>query len=186
MGSVKYKPRRAKCHKCGNGMIQRSNAQKYCASCGRAERLRNTYESHVRNGYYKNPGIGRGWKPRHATCHECGNRMLQKSGGQRYCVSCRKIVQNRNHYNSKLRKGLIKNPGVGSQRSREDNSNWRGGSRGWQIRAFRGTECERCGSEEEMHLHHRDRDVSNWKADNLETLCAPCHREEHPPVWLGA
>ena len=40
--------------------------------------------------------------------------------------------------------------------------------------------CERCGFEAEhrcqLDVHHRDGDLENNAPDNLETLCANCHR----------
>ena len=41
--------------------------------------------------------------------------------------------------------------------------------------------CERCGVRmmKGMHVHHRDHDVTNNRASNLETLCPPCHNREH-------
>jgi len=115
-----------------------------------------------------------GFKPHRAKCHECGNGMIKKSNTQKYCASCRRTVMLRQNHESKVRNGRIKNPGAGSERN-----NWKGGGRAWQIKNFRGTECERCGSEGKMHLHHRDRVVAHWKNGNLETLCVPCHHEEH-------
>jgi hypothetical protein len=52
-----------------------------------------------------------------------------------------------------------------------------------------GHRCERCGVTDEelwreygndrLHVHHRDRDVQHNEPDNLEVLCASCHRKEH-------
>ena len=47
-----------------------------------------------------------------------------------------------------------------------------------------GHRCVRCGSTKRLHVHHREA----WQAhqadphalDNLETLCASCHRKSHP------
>lgn len=39
--------------------------------------------------------------------------------------------------------------------------------------------CERCGSEENLSRHHKDRDTDNNLASNLEVLCRPCHVAEH-------
>jgi 5-methylcytosine-specific restriction endonuclease McrA len=41
--------------------------------------------------------------------------------------------------------------------------------------------CQRCGASdvERLHSHHIDRDYRNHTLDNLETLCAWCHRDEH-------
>jgi hypothetical protein len=39
--------------------------------------------------------------------------------------------------------------------------------------------CERCGSTEQLHAHHIDRDPSNNVIENGELLCASCHDAEH-------
>src|SRR5215469_15575787 len=39
--------------------------------------------------------------------------------------------------------------------------------------------CERCGTTSQLNLHHNDRDRSNNSAENLQTLCAPCHTRWH-------
>jgi ribosomal protein S27AE len=44
---------------------------------------------------------------------------------------------------------------------------------------FRKDECERCGSTSFLGQHHRDRNRENNSKDNIETLCASCHRKEH-------
>ena len=41
--------------------------------------------------------------------------------------------------------------------------------------------CERCGSQDRLHAHHRNYDrpgAEELKVD-LETLCLPCHRTHH-------
>lgn len=42
-----------------------------------------------------------------------------------------------------------------------------------------GGECERCGTENELEIHHRDGDRENNDPGNLELLCKPCHNREH-------
>ena len=52
----------------------------------------------------------------------------------------------------------------------------------------RGVKCERCGydRQEILHVHHKDRDRSNNKLNNLELICPNCHYEEHylEKSWL--
>ena len=172
------------CQECGKVMTKTGNNQKYCASCRQIVYDRQRDEGNFRSGRNKNPGVGRGkCKTHRAKCQECGNGMDKTSPAQKYHPSCRKIVDTRISYEHNVRNGHIKNPGIGTAKPmmrNELSSNWIGGGKDWQVRTFRGKECERCGSDEgDMHLHHRDRDRSNWKKENLETLCAPCHIEEH-------
>jgi hypothetical protein len=39
--------------------------------------------------------------------------------------------------------------------------------------------CERCSASSQLVVHHKNRDISNNRAANLETLCRACHRAEH-------
>ena len=39
--------------------------------------------------------------------------------------------------------------------------------------------CERCGSEDRLQVHHQDKDWSNDDPDNFQTLCATCHMKLH-------
>jgi 5-methylcytosine-specific restriction endonuclease McrA len=39
--------------------------------------------------------------------------------------------------------------------------------------------CERCGTTERLHVHHRDEDITNNDPANLETLCVLCHNRHH-------
>lgn len=45
------------------------------------------------------------------------------------------------------------------------------------------TTCSMCGTKKNLHVHHIDRNVLNDAAENLQVLCAECHRAEHatPP-----
>jgi predicted HTH transcriptional regulator len=45
--------------------------------------------------------------------------------------------------------------------------------------ALHGKECQRCGSNDEIEVHHRDRNRSNNSPENLEVLCHECHMDEH-------
>lgn len=42
-----------------------------------------------------------------------------------------------------------------------------------------GRECMRCGSGNDLEVHHKDRDRDNNSPENLEVLCHGCHMEEH-------
>ena len=43
-----------------------------------------------------------------------------------------------------------------------------------------GHRCCKCGHSERLHVHHKNHDPDDHALDNLETLCAGCHRREHP------
>lgn len=71
---------------------------------------------------------------------------------------------------------------------REEQDEWRESSwdRGydnrWQkvrkMKLAASPVCERCGTSAAL-VHHKDRDSGNSLADNLESLCFFCHKEEH-------
>src|SRR5574343_729640 len=44
-------------------------------------------------------------------------------------------------------------------------------------------QCERCGMVppdlKQLHVHHKNEDITDNRVKNLETLCASCHKLEH-------
>ena len=62
--------------------------------------------------------------------------------------------------------------------------------RGLKIRLLekRGKKCERCGYDkhEVLQIHHKDKNRSNNRFNNLELICPNCHFEEHylEKSWL--
>ena len=50
----------------------------------------------------------------------------------------------------------------------------------WRARQVKNREaCEECGTTENLHVHHDDRDVTNNDPSNLKTLCGSCHLKLH-------
>jgi DNA-binding transcriptional regulator YiaG len=50
----------------------------------------------------------------------------------------------------------------------------------WEFRkAHLKATCEVCGIDDGLVLHHKDRNRSNNKRSNLQTLCRSCHSREH-------
>lgn len=49
----------------------------------------------------------------------------------------------------------------------------------WRARQHRGQSCEACGSTERLHAHHADGEPGNNEPQNIQTLCAFCHRFLH-------
>lgn len=39
--------------------------------------------------------------------------------------------------------------------------------------------CDRCPATTDLHIHHRDRDVTNNAQENLQVLCRSCHLKLH-------
>ncbi len=46
--------------------------------------------------------------------------------------------------------------------------------------------CNRCGSTEQLVIHHRDGVHTNNTPENLEVLCSPCHSSHHKQEWWAA
>ena len=49
----------------------------------------------------------------------------------------------------------------------------------WRARKHRAETCAECGTREDLHVHHIDRNVANNKPRNLLTLCSSCHLKLH-------
>lgn len=56
-------------------------------------------------------------------------------------------------------------------------SGWRGLKQA--QRAFNLTSCQECGTKDNLHRHHKDRDRLNNTPENIAILCHPCHAKEH-------
>jgi hypothetical protein len=54
-----------------------------------------------------------------------------------------------------------------------------GGYRKRHMAIQKATTCAACGSRTNLHLHHRNGDISDNSPTNLETLCASCHIKGH-------
>lgn len=83
-----------------------------------------------------------------------------------------------------IKKAGVKADGSARWRCKVAARQWRGTRyKKRALRAMCGPVCERCGFVPEharqMDVHHRDRDRLNNVPENLETLCANCHRLEH-------
>lgn len=48
-----------------------------------------------------------------------------------------------------------------------------------RARKFLKPSCEKCGSVDNIGIHHKDRDWKNNNPDNLQTLCNVCHTALH-------
>jgi 5-methylcytosine-specific restriction endonuclease McrA len=49
----------------------------------------------------------------------------------------------------------------------------------WRARKHRAGACAECGSTEDLHVHHKDRNPANNRLTNLQTLCSSCHLKLH-------
>ena len=51
----------------------------------------------------------------------------------------------------------------------------------WKIYLENGgaEKCEKCGSETNLVIHHKDRNHNNNNISNLQCLCSSCHTRTH-------
>ena len=49
----------------------------------------------------------------------------------------------------------------------------------WRARQHKAGQCQDCGTQDRLHVHHEDRNPANNDPTNLTTLCASCHLRLH-------
>lgn len=116
---------------------------------------------------------------RRQVCIKCGAPI--KYIGAKYCSSrCRNAY---NAYKHAIKTGKIKNPGIGSGGNQlgENNPNYKTGIGSYSqlAMAHYGRICNRCGSENNLLVHHINEDRTNNNLSNLEVLCKACHQNHH-------
>jgi hypothetical protein len=112
------------------------------------------------------------------TCSVCKNKYLPTSNRQKYCPDCKKEIQ-KQWDKDKYKRRYVKK---GYNQKGKNNNNWTGGTAPYYKRiAYEayGKVCNRCGSENEIVVHHKDRNRKNNDITNLEVLCKKCHQHEH-------
>ncbi len=114
-------------------------------------------------------------------CLKCNIEIINPRKGLKFCCSkCRVAF---NSYKSRVKQGLIKNPGVGSGGNQIGNNNhqYKTGIGIYNKLAFSSKPhlCERCESTENLLTHHRDHNRKNNSLENLEILCKKCHQKHH-------
>ncbi len=112
-------------------------------------------------------------------CIVCYNELI---GNQRKFCS-RKCTGRFHSYNWMVKRGLIKNPGVGSGGNQwaENNHRYKNGIFNFSKKAFDyyDKKCNRCSSVTNLLVHHIDHDRTNNDLSNLEILCKRCHQMHH-------
>jgi hypothetical protein len=130
-------------------------------------------------------------------CTICNKPYTPIGSSSKYCKPCGdkykrvKMCEHQQAY--KIRKGLIKNPGVGSGKAqgfgKEHHSYTTGIGCTFQDGRHKIKEdrryCERCNEDlinatrHTWCLHHKDHDRTNNVEENFELLCKRCHQVEH-------
>lgn len=118
---------------------------------------------------------------RRRVCIKCGNVIIKKRKGLKFCSSkCRSAY---NAYKWCIKTNKFEKPGVGSGGNQEENKNtqYKNGIGIYHKRAFSNKSliCERCSSTEKLLVHHKDEDRDNNELQNLEILCKSCHQKHH-------
>jgi hypothetical protein len=126
------------------------------------------------------PPIGESVETRRRVCIKCGNELLGRKD-KKYCDStCRSAYGS---WYFRVRKGLIKKPGVGSGGNQlgQNNHRYKNNIKDFSLRAFAqyGKKCNRCGSLTKLLVHHQDHNRDNNSIENLEVLCKSCHQRHH-------
>ena len=130
-------------------------------------------------------------------CVICNNVYTPTGRCSKYCPDCKdeqwRIVQNKAKHRCDVRKGKIKNPGVGSggaQPKGKESPYYKTGI-GCDFSAIRAKikqerrYCEHCGKDliDATHYqwcsHHIDHDRINNDESNVALLCKRCHQIEH-------
>ena len=116
---------------------------------------------------------------RRRVCILCGNDLPQRKS-----KFCSKVCSSRYHsYQHRVKNGLIQKPGVGSGGNQlgEYNHQYKNGIANFNLRALAhyGKKCNRCGSLDNIIVHHRDHNRNHNQIENLEVLCKRCHQEHH-------
>ena len=118
-------------------------------------------------------------------CLICGVLFQPTGNCAKFCGACK--PEHKREYNRKnqylwcVRKGIIKNLGVGTGHAQEfgaDHHSFKPDAP-TRYKDYLKDACERCGSTRFICGHHKDRDRSNNDPSNIEALCKHCHQIEH-------
>lgn len=107
-------------------------------------------------------------------CQRCKNIFYPTGKNHKRCSSCSVIHAKEYNYTRHLKTYERR----GYNQRGENNNNWKGGI-GTYRNKKESIKCERCGSKDNLLIHHRDHDRYNNETDNLECLCKRCHQIEH-------
>ena len=121
---------------------------------------------------------------RRQVCIKCGSEISPDGEyhSKKYCgKKCAKAYFSQQY---KIRNNLIQKPGVGSgnnQGLHETHATWKDGIGTYKQIAFEHYPkiCNRCGSDENICVHHKDENQHNNVIENLEVLCKKCHQAHH-------
>lgn len=128
---------------------------------------------------------------RHVVCKVCGEAFDFYGRSRRwYCDKCIPKVRVETVTRSRVKRGLIRAPGVGRGGNQVGNKNGEGRAKAGdpevKVTNYRrrclyrwDEKCAICDSTSYIEVHHIDNVPSNYSDDNLIPLCRKCHRGLH-------
>lgn len=163
---------------------------KKCSKCGKEKLLSEFHrDSKSKDGVRKDCKECRNIKPENKKkewnnvnrspkmCLVCGNYYIPNSNRQEYCEQCqielaKERCRERYHDTKEL---------IGREHLIGENANgYKNGIGLYHLLAKEeNAKCERCGSINNLLVHHKDKDRTNNDKGNLEVICKSCHQEEH-------
>lgn len=162
------------------------STKKTCTKCGAEKPLED----------YNNQKAGKFGK--RATCRECQNKENRDYKQTERGVELRRKwkrsdtgKENSKRYRERNKQKIKEYTSTDGYRTRHRKSMDNQRFSGNRIKALErdGHRCALCGSEEKLQVHHKDeigrnkpKETRNDNLDNLITLCAKCHIEQHNPV----
>lgn len=97
----------------------------------------------------------------------------------RYCVTCG-VPLERKRFNGRLEdRGVFLRRKNCSQACANTKRAVTKDTHHWRARKHRASACSECGSKNDLHVHHIDRNPANNDPVNLITLCSSCHLKLH-------
>jgi 5-methylcytosine-specific restriction endonuclease McrA len=135
--------------------------------------------------------------PKQCARDSCRVTYVPSGPAQKYCEDCIPLVRKEaariRSYAHAIKKGRIKQPGIGSGNARRANgqhTRFTNGRGIYPTIAYEahGFDCAHCGIDvrtlrsSQRAVHHKDRNRRNNHPDNLEVMCRACHAREHEVV----
>ena len=142
----------------------------------------------------------------HSCSRECAEKIRHirpTTWTVHVCAHCKSEFRRRKGYSGTMRfcSNECRIGGIGApdrsgvvMPSGSNHHNWKGGTskrthadkKAVKRRVREIGECERCGSREQLHGHHKKSYANHPQLrvdpSNIEVLCASCHAEEHPEL----
>ena len=166
------------CADCGETVPRQGGKQLRCVPCSDSRRLtKQRVANEEKRRSHGTPKRGAEYP-----CPSCGTPVVYRSGPANMCSPCRKAMD----YTHVKRWLASRTPAqLKAFRARLKDVTFFGGNRSKALERD-GHRCVRCGSGDNLHVHHKDgngttvpRAQRNNRLANLETLCKGCHTAEH-------